>query len=29
MAKPSYTILNLVTDLTQSDSFRIRARETP
>jgi hypothetical protein len=29
MAKPNYTILNLVTDLTQGDSFRIRARETP
>jgi len=29
MAKGGYTILNLITDLTQSDSFRYRVTETP
>jgi hypothetical protein len=29
MAQGGYTILSLVTDLTQSQSFRYRAKETP
>jgi hypothetical protein len=29
MAQSSYTIRNLITDLTQSDAFRIRAKELP
>ena len=29
MAQGTYTILNLVTDLTQSQSFRTRAKELP
>ena len=29
MAGTGYTILSLVTDLTQSESFRIRAKEQP
>jgi hypothetical protein len=29
MAQSGYTILSLVTDLTQSQSFRFRAKELP
>jgi len=29
MTKGSYTIQNLITDLTQADSFRLRATEGP
>jgi hypothetical protein len=29
LAKPDYTILKLLGDLTQADSFRLRVRQTP
>jgi hypothetical protein len=29
MAQPGYTILGMLTDLTQTQSFRYRAKELP